>query len=145
MRPPLKRQFLKKLVCAALALVLFAGFVPMRTEAAEYKYAYKIKANTLAPKKKIKLVFNHKYEFARWYKIKLTKRKTITLTLKGLDDDSYTDFEIFDSERKEINCPRLTDTSYRTETLPKGTYYLRIDGGRYYDEWSGRMRQIMWK
>lgn len=254
MKPPLKQYFFKRLVCIALAIVLFSGFVPLKTEAADKKYAYKIinlkqntnatikdyywdrntfttclykitvpangyitiqtngssssfriyktikrnkpiyesenmafcsgkksylvlpkgvyyiysadegkkikwnftksknpknfcmvKAKTLAPKKKIKLVFNHKYEFARWYKIKLAKRKTITLTLKGLDGSSYNDFEIFDSQRQEINCPRLTDTSYRTETLPKGTYYIRIDGGRYYDEWSGRIYQIMWK
>ena len=49
MRLLLKRHIYKRLICAALAVLLFGGFVPIKSEAADYKYIYKttpLKQNT---------------------------------------------------------------------------------------------------
>lgn len=259
MRPLLRQQFLKRLLCAALAVVLFAGFVPMRTEAYSEEYAYKVttlkqntyvtaegysetynydtdvnsgtyylykitvpangfitlqttnssndlsiykgykknqrlsdeyelawlddcktyyrvmskgvyyiyaskgtrfkwkftkasnstnycraRAKTLAAKKKLKVVINHRYECDRWYRVVLKKKKTITVNFNVLDEEEM-EFDIYNSKGSHIDCPLLSGTRYRTARLPKGKYFIRVrGGGQDYDN-RGRICQIMWK
>lgn len=96
------------------------------------------------------IFFTCGYEYDRWYKVSLTRNKTITVTFNRLDIDSVdiNDFEVYDSTGKGVNCPELTKTSYRTGTLRKGTYYICVYRYRNRDEdyeCSGRIVQVMWR
>ena len=93
------------------------------------------------------------YEYDRWYKVSLTRNKTITVTFNQLDiPESYqsylNEFDIYDSRGTHVNCPELTKTSYRTGSLRKGTYYIRVrrhrDENENYD-YKGRIVQLMWR
>lgn len=90
------------------------------------------------------------YEYDRWYKVSLTRNKTITVTFNRHDANSTSliGFNVYDSRGKNINCPELTNTSYRTGTLRKGTYYIRVwrsNEDEEYNEYYGRIVQLMWR
>ncbi|MDO5133883.1 MAG: hypothetical protein Q4D81_13035 [Eubacteriales bacterium] len=107
------------------------------------------RAATLAAGKKTTIVINPGYEYDRWYKVVLKKKKTITVTIKILDDNYRSDFYLYDSKGSRVNCPYLTTDSYRTAILPKGKYYIRILAiDKYsdaYGDFTGRISQLMWK
>ncbi len=115
-----------------------------------YNYC-RARAASLKAGAKIGIFFTCGYEYDRWYKVSLTRNKTITITFNQLDAE-YRDlngFSVYDSRGKYINCPELTGNSYRTGTLRKGTYYIRIwrerDIGSEVKECSGRIAQVMWR
>ena len=87
------------------------------------------RATNLAAKKKQTVVFQRGYEFSRWYKIVLKKKKTITVKIKALDSDHYGNpsFAVYDDMGEEVWSPRKGISKVR---LPKGTYYIRL----YHDE-----------
>lgn len=108
------------------------------------------KAYPLAAGKKRTLVFNYKYEFGRWFKIQLTKKKAITITSKYLDGSDYSaNISVFDSRGYRIDTSELTRTTERTQILPKGTYYIRVSRSSYadddYDLYRNRMCQFFWE
>lgn len=116
---------------------------------AVYNYC-RARASSLKAGAKTGIFFTCGYEYDRWYRVTLTRNKTITVTFNRLDTD-YTflnGFSVYDSQGKYIKCPELTKTSYRTGTLRKGTYYIRVWSDSYADEdyeYSGRILQIMWR
>ncbi len=103
------------------------------------------KSKKIASNKKEMVVFNHGYEFSRWYKVVLKKRQPITVNLRCLDGDSSTeDFDVYKSTGESVNCPPLVDyKTYRTTILPKGTYYINIK----HDPWGldKRIMNFSWK
>ena len=110
----------------------------------------KAKAYSLAAGKKRTLVFNYKYEFGRWFKIQLTKKKAITITSKYLDERDYSShISVYDSYGHRIDTYELNNTTDRTQVLPKGTYYIRVSRLGYSDNDNGlylaRMCQFYWK
>ncbi len=119
---------------------------------AVYNYC-RAKAVGLKAGAKTGIFFTCGYEYDRWYKVSLTKAKTITVTFNCLDKDYFEwsflkGFDIYDSRGEYVKCPELTKTTYRTGTLRKGTYYIRV--WRSYDdeddyEYDNRIFQIMWR
>lgn len=114
-----------------------------------YNYC-RAKAVGLKAAAKTGVYFTCGYEYDRWYRVTLTRNKTITVTFNRLDTDysSLNGFNIYDSQGKNINCPELTKTSYRTGTLRKGTYYICVWSNSYADEdqeYEGRIVQLMWR
>ena len=116
----------------------------------------RFKASPLKKGKKITIVFNHNYEFARFYKIKLTSKKAITIKQKGLDSDIgrfYNELELLDSKGCSVGFLNSNtspeDKEKRTRTLPAGTYYIVVDTSSHgYNGSSERMNhvcQIYWK
>ncbi len=91
-------------------------------------------------------VFNIGYEFDRWYRISLTARKPITVTMNTMDNDYnyHNSFAIYNSRGYKVTCNALNDTNYRTAVLPKGTYFIRVHC-EYYDDLSGRIYQFWWR
>ena len=91
-------------------------------------------------------VFNIGYEFDRWYRISLTARKPITVTMNTMDNDYnyHNSFAIYNSRGYKVTCNALNDTNYRTAVLPKGTYFIRVHF-EYYDDLSGRIYQFWWR
>lgn len=90
-------------------------------------------------------VFNIGYEFDRWYRISLTARKPITVTMKPMDSDGSDNFSIYNSRGYRVSCNELNDTNYRTAVLPKGTYYIRVYTDVDYDRYYGRIYQFWWR
>ena len=91
-------------------------------------------------------VFNYGYEFDRWYRISLTARKPITITMKDIAEDCGDDnFSIYNSRGYKVSCNELSDTNYRTTVLPKGTYYIRVYTRAYYDTHHDRIYQFWWR
>lgn len=92
-------------------------------------------------------VFNYGYEFDRWYRISLTARKPITVTMKQMDSNYnyYNSFSIYNSRGYKVTCNSLNDTNFRTTVLPKGTYYIRVNCGNYEDLFFGRISQFWWR
>lgn len=105
----------------------------------------KAKASSLAAEKNKIICFNKGYEYDRWYKIKLTSKKAISITWKILGYSNslyYTSFTLYDSKGKEISCPQLDGDVYRTAKQPIGVYYIRITT-QYLN--SGAVVSIKWK
>ena len=93
-------------------------------------------------------IFNYGYEFDRWYRISLTARKPITVTMNQMDKSYWSvDFSIYNSRGYRVTCNELNDTNYRTAVLPKGTYYIRVNRNEYseYDEVCDRIYQFWWR
>ncbi len=115
-----------------------------------YNYC-RARAVSLKAGAKTGVFFTCGYEYDRWYKVTLTRNKTITVTLSRLDaeyNSSLNGFDVYDLQGKAVNCPELTKTSYRTGTLRKGTYYIRIWRDRDEDEYGdyrGRIVQVIWR
>ena len=107
----------------------------------------KVKASSL-PSGKTKIIcVNKRREFNRWYKIKLTSKKTITVTRKLADGSglSGSDFEIFDSSGNCVDHSFLQDGKYRTARVPKGTYYIVVTGFMEEVYSPHRISTISWK
>lgn len=90
------------------------------------------------------------YEYDRWYRVVLNKKKPLTINLKSLDNDINPQFCVYNSDGNHINCPELvTNKNYRTATLPKGTYYIRIRhfyyGENLWGNSNSRIIQFSWK
>lgn len=107
------------------------------------------KAASLKKGKKAAVVFDYGYEYAKWYKIKLTKKKKITVTKKVMDTLSpRTDLVIYNSRGVRVQCSMLSGYRYQTAKLPKGTYYIMVlrSFDRYESSfYEGRLDQITWK
>lgn len=91
-------------------------------------------------------VFNHGYEFDRWYRLSLSARKPITVTMKKLDS-GYSEFSllIYDSRGNKVTCNELNYPNYRTAVLSKGTYYILICNDFPFDRDSGGIAQFWWR
>ena len=83
------------------------------------------RASALAAGKTKTICVNNGREFDRWYKIKLTKSKTITLYTHRM----HYDLSIYNSEFEEFSCSPLEDGKLKSPKLPKGTYYLWLPCG----------------
>ncbi len=86
----------------------------------------RVKAKKLTSGKKETIVFSDGYEYDRWYKVVLNKKKPITVNIKGLDGDYTDNFKVYSSKGENIPCPELDINKYRTRSLAKGTYYIKV-------------------
>lgn len=116
---------------------------------AVYNYCM-AKASPLKAGVKTGIFFTFGYEYDRWYKFSLTKNKAITLTFHRLDpeDSILNGFILYDSRGNRVKCPYDNGSNYRTGTLRKGTYYIRIwrsQNFQKYDYCDQRIVQIMWR
>ena len=96
-------------------------------------------------KKRIEM-FHYGREYDRWFKVYLPQKRTITVTYSA--KNYYTDFYIYNSRGYSVRCPELTETSWRTPLLPKGTYYIRVyrDDDEYEDSfYHGRYLEFWWR
>ena len=103
------------------------------------------KAASLSRGKNKTVVFNYKYEYARWYKFKITTKKKITLYINDMADDLIyrTDVTVIDSDGYALDTPVNTLKKIQTYAQYPGTYYIRVTCDP--DEWAGSMLQIKWK
>ncbi|SFB70361.1 hypothetical protein [Butyrivibrio sp. YAB3001] len=97
---------------------------------APFNYS-KGRATELAAGKKEVINYSYDDEFDRWYKIKLTKNKTLSLDVKVLDDNNCSMlFDMRDSRGKTVKTQAVTKSGssklVRTDKLTKGTYYVRF-------------------
>lgn len=127
MRPLLKLQVFKRLVCVVLAVVLLGGFVSLKTEAAGIRYTYKIitlKQNRYVTAKDYYWTGDTKTQYL--YKITIPANGYITIQT----NDSSNSFRIQKTYKKNKS---LFDTDslgycdgYKTNymVLPKGVYYI---------------------
>ena len=91
-------------------------------------------------------VFNYGQEYDRWYMISLPRKSTITVTYSV--EQSEPEFTVYNSHGVRLNCPSLTNRSWRTPLLAKGIYYIRISRDRYESEYSyyyDRFLQFWWR
>ena len=98
---------------------------------------------------KIYTTFRKGYEHDQWFKIKLTSKKKITVTLKQFSEIGV-EVKLYNAKGKYIKTTEISDISYRTAKLPKGTYFIRLqrwdergssDG---FTKWA-RVCQLSWK
>ena len=104
------------------------------------------KAVPLSSGKKRIEIFHYGREYDRWFKVSLPQKKTITITYSA--ENYYTDFYIYNSRGYSVDNSKLTDTSWRTVLLPKGTYYIRVYRDNDEDEDSfyyGRYLEFCWR
>lgn len=90
----------------------------------------KEKAASLKAKKTTVICMNKGYEYSRWYKVKLTKKKPLTVIFKNLRSELetlYPNFTVYNSSWNVVACPLQSGTKYKTGSLSKGTYYIRVD------------------
>ncbi len=115
----------------------------------DYSNFCRVKARKLVSGKKETIVFADGYEYDRWYKVILKKKKPLTVNLKSLDVNRAKTFYVYDSKGNQIQCPELTtNTSYRTASIPKGTYYIRVkheDNSSLWNSSYARIVQFSWK
>ncbi len=130
----------------------------------EVKYTFKASENTknydrasatkLNRNKKTTIVFNDGHEYSRWFKVKVSSKKKITITLKQLDGnkiDKVTDyFTVFGPTGKKIKCSKTSGNNYKTsEALAAGKfYYIRVDYPFFWDApWTdtARIWELSWK
>ena len=108
------------------------------------------KASPLKAGVKTGVFFTFGYEYDRWYKVSLPRNKTITFTFNRLDpeDSILNGFILYNSRGYRVNCPYEYGSIYRTGTLRKGTYYIRVWHSQNYNKYDycdQRIVQIMWR
>lgn len=80
------------------------------------------KAAALEAKKWAKVVQTPLYNYARWYKIKITKAQKVTIDTP-LKNATF--FDVYSSSL--MRCPvEYSGTTVTTDKLAKGTYFLRV-------------------
>lgn len=105
----------------------------------------KAKAITANQGKTVTVYQTPDYHFNRWYKIKTTKKQSISIA-----KDITVDFYLYDSRGKQINFTQKKngkDYISVTESLPKGTYYVYIEANTAYSSFDNPSRIITfsWK
>lgn len=98
--------------------------------------------------KKATAVFTRGYEFGKWYRVSLTSKKTLTVYVTDLTRKSNLNVDVFNANGIRLSLSRVNNTTSRTKTLARGTYYIRLRPGDYYsdtDFYVGRMGTIMWR
>lgn len=126
--------------------------VYLRARAADgYKFKYtftkaaiptsnlcRAKATTLKAGVKKTICVPDGYQGYRWYKIKVTTKKTISITFKNLAgymDKEYPDLTLYDSSRKEIGVVHASGDIYKSvKKLPVGTYYIKVRSDSDYED-----------
>ena len=98
------------------------------------------------------ICMNKGYEYDRWYKINLTTKKRINVTFKNPCTSGtikYPNFTVYNSAGKVIECPLYSSHTYRTKSVAKGTYYIRVYYTRYESDPSyttdARLFTMKWK
>ena len=101
------------------------------------------KATAIKTGVKTTVVFNHGYEYDKWYKLSLTSKKFLYVSIKELDKYGMT-IRIYDSKGAYVSASE-NDGLYKTKSsVAKGTYYIRVRNDSY-DSIYGRIAQIAWK
>ena len=91
----------------------------------------KARAAALKAKKKATICVPKGYAFTRWYKIKLTKKKDLTITFKDLtilpeNATAYPNFSLYNSAGERINVTQKEGFNYVAKKAAKGTYYIKV-------------------
>ena len=106
------------------------------------------RAAGLSTGKKTTVVFTRGYESGKWYRAALASKKTLTVYVNDLTRKSNLIVDVFNAAGVKISTSRVNDTTIRTKTLARGTYYIRLRPSDYYsanDYYVGRMGTIMWR
>ena len=109
-------------------------------------------AVSVASGKKKMVVFTDGHEYSKWYKIKLNKKKAITIKTALMDENSagVKDYmKVFGSNGQEIKLSEtVKNKTYKTAAVKKGTYYIKIDYPySWTDPWNvnARIQSFTWK
>lgn len=121
-----------------------------------YKYKWKFtkavnkpnytasKALALKANKEVVVVNTPKDTYDRWYKIKLTKKKSINYWYSG-----YGYVTLYDEDMEQLDTLYDEDEGcyYTRKLLPKGTYYVRVGASYYYESSLNRanLTTFKWK
>lgn len=85
------------------------------------------------------------YQAYRWYKIKVSSKRTITINfkdLKGEMEKDYPNFTLFSAGGEQINVVHGSGTAYKSaKRLAAGTYYIRV-GSNWEDTY---LYTLSWK
>ncbi len=110
------------------------------------------RATSVASGKKTTVVFTDGHEYSKWYKIKLNKKKAITISTNIMDENTagIKDYmKVFSSNGTEVKLTeKVKNKTYQSKTLNKGTYYIKIDYPySWSDPWSNhaRIQSFSWK
>lgn len=105
------------------------------------------KASSLKAGKQVVVVQTPKDAYDRWYKIKLTKTKTINFWTNNSSAVS-----VLNSEGKELNTSSAGKNKYYTyEVQSAGTYYFCVGKDEEYNDddstydWNGSVYTLKWK
>lgn len=124
-------------------------FKLVQKEVKEKSGATRKKAVQIKAKKKVKGTIAAGSKKADWYKLKLTKKKSLTIYLKG-EASSYLNVTVYNSKGKKIGTQYMTrnndleakvTNSTTIGKANKGTYYIKIsrksskDSGVYQLSW----------
>ena len=91
---------------------------------------YRSKATTLKAGTTKTICVPDGYQAYRWYKIKVSSKRTITINfkdLKGEMEKDYPNFTLFSAGGEQINVVHGSGTAYKSaKRLAAGTYYIRV-------------------
>ena len=108
----------------------------------------KAKALPLKRGKKVFVCQTPKYNFIRWFKIKLPKKQKITLYCTGKSHMSIVDTSLNSVYSSEVSTSDKEWTVERTDKkMPKGTYYIRVYSALtlYFDSSGYYASTLYWK
>jgi len=122
-----------------------------------YKYKWKFtkavnknnycasKAISLNANKEVVVVNTVKDAYDRWYKIKLTKKKSIDFWLTRAGGSGYV--YLYDDEMEQLDTVYDDDDDcyYTRNKLAKGTYYVRLVPAHYYNNKNNKANLISFK
>jgi len=103
------------------------------------------KAITLKRNQLVKIAQTPHYCYSRWYRINLTKKKTVTITTNE-GKGSY--IQLYDSKMKRISCAYGDRTVITEDPIKSGTYFIRVNSSEsYYEmgEYTGDYITFKWK
>lgn len=100
------------------------------------------KAIALKPNVTVKIAQTPDYNYDRWYKITLSKKKTVTITT---NDEMADCIRLYDSKMREVECTSGSRKVITEDPIAKGTYFIRVSCGSYYNsEYLGRYITMKW-
>lgn len=121
------------------------------TKKSVHKNTSKSKAESLSAGKELTVFYPFGHEAARWYKVKLSSSHKIEVTDRCKDLSYAPVVTIVDKNGKPVKATLIDGDGYdkwRTDRLPKGTYYIRlarssnyVDGKKDLD---GRIVVLKW-
>ncbi|MCL2496204.1 MAG: trypsin-like peptidase domain-containing protein, partial [Clostridiales bacterium] len=111
----------------------FWTYLPSNKNAEDWKYIWEFEPNddlmhaNYLPDSYLCIAAISSKDDVDFYTFTLTKRQTYTVVLNTSYDKSVLKFEIFDADNKSVGKNRyIDDTEVFHDTLPAGTYYIKV-------------------
>lgn len=73
----------------------------------------------------VKIAQTANYSYDRWYKIVLSKRKTVTITT---NDEMADNIRLYDSKMNQVECTSGSRKVISEDPIAKGVYFIRVSG-----------------